>query len=129
MTPVGAAGILLWIALAGTSDRAFLLCGVGFGFLLDRLLGCRLPWGGTLVFLARLCPAVVRALGESLVLVCFRKHQWWFRTERLSDDSLWAIVSRVYLVTLTPKTVVIRVNRLHRELLVHVLWRGRRGKQ
>jgi multisubunit Na+/H+ antiporter MnhE subunit len=118
MTPLVAAAFLLWIALTGLHDIPLICTGLILSFCLDRIMSISLPWKQFVSFLWLLIKAIFIAYKEAFNLVLSRKYRRGYLTERIHEASPWTIFTRVFLVTLTPKTVAIHVDHLD-EVLIH----------
>lgn len=118
MTPLVIVALLLWMALTGTSDISLLILGMGTSFLMDWLFSFSLSWRKAFIFMWHVISALARAYREAFELILSRRFRRGYLTERISDPTPWKIFTRVFLVTLTPKTVSVHVDHLN-EMLIH----------
>ncbi len=118
MTPLVIAAIFLWIALTGSSDISLLLLGVGISISLDWVFSFSLPWKKAFIFVYQIINALAKAYREAFNLMLSRRYRRGYLTEMISEASPWKIFTKVFLVTLTPKTVAVHVDHLN-EMLIH----------
>ena len=118
MTPLVIAAIFLWIALTGSWDISLLLLGVGISIFLDWIFSFSLPWKEAFIFVYQIIHALAKAYREAFNLILSRRYRRGYLTEMISEASPWKIFTKVFLVTLTPKTVAVHVDHLN-EMLIH----------
>jgi multisubunit Na+/H+ antiporter MnhE subunit len=119
------AGTLFWIVVSGDASLRGVLLGCAFSVFAGRLLGLNPEAGHILRFALRLLRTLPQAFREGIELMTGRFSARRFAPQK-APPSPWSVFEEVYLVTLTPRTLVVHVDRL-RTMLVHCLDEEKRG--
>jgi len=112
------AAFTLWLALTGSSEASLMVLGIILSVFLGRLCSVVLPWRKVLHFAAEIAKALVQAYVEAFTLIFSGDLRRGYVTARVPEASPWRIFKRVFLVTLTPKTIAIHVDHMG-EMLIH----------
>jgi len=109
---------IIWLAFTGTSEWSVILAGLFVSFFCSRLFCMNVTLRKSRTFFVLLCKAVITAYKEAFDLILSYGHKKGYLVEYLDDPSPWGIFQEVFLVTLTPKTVAVKVDNC-RDMLVH----------
>lgn len=112
------AAFILWISLTGWEDIPLTILGAVLSLAAGRFCAVELSWKDVFLFSIDIAKSLFQAYGEAFSLIFSGGLKRGYITERISGASPWKVFTRVFLVTLTPKTIAVHVDRLD-EMLIH----------
>lgn len=109
---------LVWLAFTGVSEWTVIVTGLVVTFLVTRLFCFSISRKKGLAFFRMLGIAIVTAYKEAFDLILSRSYRKGYDLQKIEDPSPWGMFQKVFLVTLTPKTVSVKLDGLN-EMLLH----------
>jgi len=109
---------LVWLAFTGVSQWTVIVTGLVVTFLITRLFCFNISRKKGLTFFRMLGIAIVTAYKEAFDLILSRSYRKGYDLQKIEDPSPWGMFQKVFLVTLTPKTVSVKLDGLN-EMLLH----------
>lgn len=115
---------LVWLAFTGVSHWTVIVTGLVVTFLVTRLFCFRISRKKGLAFFRLLGITIVKAYKEAFDLILSRSYRKGYDLQKIEDPSPWGMFQKVFLVTLTPKTVSVKLDGLN-EMLIHRFEEGK----